>query len=72
VQTIEETTTLHANLFYSKLITLVFRASVFKCVLVILLLFVMSFRQWSNIFLADQDERQRCFFADQKQFPADH
>jgi hypothetical protein len=22
--------------------------------------------------LADQDERQRCFFADQKQFPADH
>jgi hypothetical protein len=45
----------------------------------ILLLFVfypvqasMSFRQWSNIFLADQDERQRCFFADQKQFPADH
>ena len=31
----------------------------------------MSFRQWSNIFLADQDERQRCFFADQKQFPAD-
>jgi hypothetical protein len=27
---------------------------------------------WSNIFLADQDERQRCFFADQKQFPADH
>jgi hypothetical protein len=32
----------------------------------------MSFRQWSNIFLADQDERQRCFFADQKQFPADH
>jgi hypothetical protein len=32
----------------------------------------MSFREWSNIFLADQDERQRCFFADQKQFPADH
>jgi hypothetical protein len=32
----------------------------------------MFFRQWSNIFLADQDERQRCFFADQKQFPADH
>jgi hypothetical protein len=32
----------------------------------------MSFRQWSNIFLADQDEQQRCFFADQKQFPADH
>jgi hypothetical protein len=32
----------------------------------------MSFRQWPNIFLADQDERQRCFFADQKQFPADH
>jgi hypothetical protein len=25
-----------------------------------------------NIFLADQDERQPCFFADQKQFPADH
>jgi hypothetical protein len=32
----------------------------------------MFFREWSNIFLADQDERQRCFFADQKQFPADH
>jgi hypothetical protein len=32
----------------------------------------MFFRQWSNIFLADQDERQCCFFADQKQFPADH
>jgi hypothetical protein len=33
----------------------------------------MSFRQWSNIFLADQNlERQRWFFADQKQFPADH
>ena len=45
----------------------------------ILLLFVfyrvqvsMSFRECSNIFLADQDERQRCFFVDQKQFPADH
>jgi hypothetical protein len=32
----------------------------------------MFFRQWSNIFLADQDKWQRCFFADQKQFPADH
>jgi hypothetical protein len=32
----------------------------------------MFFRQWSNIFLADQDERQRCLFADQKQFPANH
>ena len=33
----------------------------------------MSFRQGSNIFLADQDERQlsHCFFADQKQFPVD-
>jgi hypothetical protein len=24
------------------------------------------------MFLADQDERQPCYFADQKQFPADH
>jgi hypothetical protein len=54
-----------------------FFACFWMCVILFLFVFYrvqvsMSFRQWSNIFLADQDERQRCFFADQKQFPADH
>jgi hypothetical protein len=54
-----------------------FFACFWMCLILLLFVFYriqvsMFFRQWSNIFLADQDERQRCFFADQKQFPADH
>jgi hypothetical protein len=44
-----------------------------------LFLFVFYRVQVSNVFQtmvksisADQDERQPCFFTDQKQFPADH
>jgi hypothetical protein len=64
LQTVEERTILHSIAAFR-----VFHI-IFICLLPLQV--SMFFREWSNIFLADQDERQHCFFADQKQFPADH